>query len=149
MYISDKGIDLIKNFEGFSSVAYLCPAGKTTIGYGHTFKIASQIQTCITELGAEDLLKSDLTSLETYIKSVIRVNLTQGQYDAICSLIFNWGGRSFGKSKGLRELNKGNYSKASIEFFSKDRGVVNIQGRFSKGLYRRREAELRLWNDKA
>ena len=36
MEISQKGIDLIKEFEGCSLTAYKCVAGKQTIGYGHT-----------------------------------------------------------------------------------------------------------------
>ena len=34
MHISQEGIALIKKFEGCELEAYVCPAGKLTIGYG-------------------------------------------------------------------------------------------------------------------
>jgi GH24 family phage-related lysozyme (muramidase) len=46
----------------------------------------------------------------------------------------------------LRFLNKGRYRLAASEFFSRERGVVNVGGKFFGGLYRRRKAELALWN---
>ena len=148
MEISQKGIDLIKEFEGFSAVPYKCPAGKDTIGYGHSFTPLGQVKE-ITREEAEELLRRDLTRIEAYIDSVVKLDLAQGQLDALCSLIYNWGCGSFGKSKGLQELNKGNYSKAANEFFSKDHGIVNIKNKFSAGLNKRRQAELELWNAKA
>jgi lysozyme len=145
MQVSQKGIDLIKKFEGFSSVPYKCPAGKNTIGYGHSFTPSGQINYISSE-EAEKLLKRDLVRIKSYIDSAVKVELTQGKFDALCSLIYNWGCGSFGQSKGLRELNKGNYVKAANEFFSRNSGVVNIKGKFSNGLYSRRQAELELWN---
>jgi len=65
----------------------------------------------------------------------------------MASLVFNWGYGNFGHSKGLIRLNNKRYVLAAIEFFSKEKGIVNIAGVFSKGLYRRRQAELELWND--
>ena len=56
METSQKGIDLIKRFEGFISHAYLCPANKITIGWGHCSKDLKLGQT-ITEVEAENLLK--------------------------------------------------------------------------------------------
>lgn len=146
MQISQKGINLIKEFEGFRPTPYKCPAGKNTIGYGHVIINPSPI-TKVTEEAAHNLLKNDLLKIEYYLKNIIKVELSKGQFDALSSLIYNWGFRNFGNSKGLKALNEANYSKAAIEFFSKEKGVVNIKGKFSKGLYRRRQAELELWDD--
>ncbi|MFB0924379.1 MAG: lysozyme [Vicingaceae bacterium] len=145
MNISQIGLELIKKFEGFSAVPYKCPAGKNTIGYGHTIESDPFIKK-ITQSAAEELLKHDLSRIFVFIKRVVEVPLSQGQSDALCSLIYNWGIGGFVRSKGLKHLNKKNYGLTGIEFFSKEAGVVNIKGKFSRGLYKRRQAELKLWN---
>lgn len=143
MQYSQDAICLIKEFEGFSSVPYRCPAGHNTIGYGHTILVADH--EAINEQQAIKLLQRDLIIFGTYINQRVKATLKQCQYDAICSLVYNWGCTSFGRSKGLMLLNQGKYDLAAIEFFSKERGIVNIKGKFCNGLYRRRQAELHLW----
>jgi len=139
-------INLIKKFEKFSPVPYICPAGKNTIGYGHVIE-KKPFLTHISEQEADLILKKEVQRIEAYLNSVIKkgVKITQGMFDAMVSLIYNWGFGNFGHSKGLKDLNNKDYVSAAIEFFSKEKGVVNIKGKFSKGLYRRRQAELRLW----
>lgn len=83
MKISNQGIDLIKEFEGFSEVPYKCPAGKNTIGYGHVILTPSPL-TKITKESALVLLKKDLVKVESYLNNIIRISLRQGQFDAIC-----------------------------------------------------------------
>lgn len=144
MKISNQGIDLIKEFEGFSEVPYKCPAGKDTIGYGHVILNPSPL-TKITKETALVLLKKDLVKVESYLNNIIRIRLRQGQFDALVSLVYNWGFKKFRYSEGLKALNQANYTKAAEEFFSKEKGVVNIKGKFSNGLYRRRQEELKLW----
>lgn len=145
MIISKKGIDLIKYFEGLSLEPYKCPAGKLTVGYGHVLKATDTPQEITKEI-AETLLNHDIIKFEAYLKSVVDIKLTQGMHDALVSLVYNWGCRNFGASKGLKMLNKNRLVNAAKEFFSKELGVVNVNGKFSEGLYRRRQAELRLWN---
>ena len=149
MRVSVKAINLIKKFEGFSPVPYICPAGKNTIGYGHVIE-KKPFLTHITEMDADLILRKELQRIEVYLNSVIKpdVKVTQGMFDALCSLVFNWGCGNFGQSQGLKRLNNKRYQLAAQEFFSKERGVVNIAGKFSKGLYRRRQAELELWHEK-
>ena len=149
MRVSVKAINLIKKFEGFSPVPYICPAGKNTIGYGHVIE-KKPFLTHITEADADLILRKELQRIEVYLNSVIKpdVKVTQGMFDALCSLVFNWGCGNFGQSQGLKKLNNRRYTFAAQEFFSKSKGVVNIAGKFSKGLYRRRQAELELWNEK-
>jgi lysozyme len=147
MQISQKGIDLIKKFEGFSPTSYKYPEGKDTIGYGHSITTQEKGLTGISEGIAETLLQNDLIRIVAYINSAVRADLTQGRFDALCSLIYNWGCSSFGNSRGLQRLNESNYYIAAHEFFGKNAGVVNINGKFSNGLFRRRQAELEMWND--
>lgn len=145
MIISQKGIDLIKKFEKLALTSYKCSAGKDTIGYGHVLNDNKNIPKSIKKETAEHLFNHDIIVFEAYLKSVVKVKLTQGMYDALVSLIFNWGCGKFGRSKGLQMLNKKKLTNAAIEFFSKEKGVVNVNGKFSNGLYRRRQAELVLW----
>lgn len=149
MKTSEKGLDLIKQFEGFKDYVYMCPAGLPTIGYGHVIDSKSVALTKaaprITREKAEQLLKNDVKEAENAINSSVKVNISQGQFDALVSLIYNWGAYNFKISLGLRKLNAGDYGGAADEFFSKVRGIVNIDSKFSNGLYRRRQAELELW----
>jgi lysozyme len=149
MKVSEKGLDLIKQFEGFRDYVYMCPAGKPTIGYGHVIdqKLVALTKAAprMTREKAEQLLKDDVKEAENAINSSVKVNISQGQFDALVSLIYNWGAYNFKISNGLRKLNAGDYGGAADEFFSKVRGVVNIDSEFSNGLYKRRKAELELW----
>lgn len=149
MKTSEKGLDLIKQFEGFKDYVYMCPAGKPTIGYGHVIdsKLVALTKAAprMTREKAEQLLKNDVKEAEDAINSSVRVTLKQSQFDALVSLIYNWGAYNFKISNGLRKLNARDYKGAADEFFSKERGVVRIKKESSLGLYRRRQAELALW----
>lgn len=147
MRYSLDAIELIKKFEGFSSIPYKCPAGQNTIGYGHTILSSKKIYN-VTEEEAISLLRRDLLIFSNYINQRVKITLKQCQYDALCSLVYNWGCFNFGRSKGLQFLNQSNLLNATTEFFSKEKGVVKIKGKFSSGLFKRRQAELALWNSK-
>lgn len=136
----------VEKYEGFSSAAYTDSNGKKVIGYGHAISCDEHYNQ-ITKKISETILVKDIKDLEVFIKNTVSVPLSRGQTEALISLIYNWGKHNFLKSKGLVLLNQGNYSKAVREFFSKEKGVVNINSKFSKGLYKRRQAELELWND--
>lgn len=145
MNISQKGLEFIKKYEGFQSKPYLCPAGKLTIGYGHIISPHEQFNSPITEKDADRILENDLKVTETTIAKGVTAPLAQGQYDALVSLVYNWGGGNFLRSLGLRCLNDSDYTKAADEFFSSENGVVTIKGKFSQGLYNRRQGELEMW----
>ncbi len=146
MQVSIEAINLIKKFEGFSPVPYICPAGKNTIGYGHVIE-QKPFLTHISEQEADLILRKEVQRVDVYLNRVIKkdVKVNQGMFDAMVSLVYNWGFDNFGRSQGLIRLNNRRYLLAAEEFFSKSKGVVNISGKFSKGLYLRRQAELRLW----
>lgn len=84
MQVSQKGINLIKKFEGFSPTPYKCPAGKNTIGYGHVIE-AKPFLTYVTQEEAETILRKELIRIEVYLNSVIKrdIKVTQGMFDAI------------------------------------------------------------------
>lgn len=84
MQISQKGINLIKEFEGFRPTPYKCPAGKNTIGYGHVIE-AKPFLTNVTKQEAEIILRKELERVSAYLSSVISadIRITQGMFDAM------------------------------------------------------------------
>ena len=135
MNISKKGIDLIKRFEGCRLKAYKCPAGVWTIGYGHTNNVRPD--DIITQDDAEELLKRDLKVHEDNVKRVVKIALTQNQFDALVSFEYNVGYGAFANSTLLKLLNAGNYNGASKQF---ERWVY-AGDRVLEGLVKRRKAE--------
>jgi len=138
MEISQAGIDLIKQFEGFSAKPYLCPAGKLTIGYGHV--ITAKEDFCaggIDVFAAERLLKQDVSMVGDAVLTMALVALSQNQFDAICSLAYNIGRKAFEKSTLLRYLNANKQGMAANEFMR----WVYAGGVIQSGLVRRRQAE--------
>lgn len=142
MRTGDKGINLIKMFEGLRLRAYLCPANKWTIGYGHTGPDVTP-SLIISESEAETLLRKDIRTTETYLNKWAQANgvtLSQNQFDALISFIFNIGIGNFTRSTMAKKLIKGD-STASSEF-PKWRLAG---GKVSPGLERRRAAEKELF----
>ena len=114
MNISANGLAIIKRHEGLRMHAYPDPASggePWTIGYGHTAGVRAG-QT-ITQAEAEAFLLADLAWVERTIDECVTSPLTQGQYDALCSLIFNIGAGAFKGSTLLRELNARDYEAAA------------------------------------
>jgi lysozyme len=141
MNISQKGIDFIKKYEGLQLKPYKCPAGKWTIGYGHV--TTAEKYDIITEETAEQLLLEDIKTAENVINSVVSIPLKQCQFDALVSLVYNIGNKQFLKSKGLTFLNNKDLKNTVIEFFSKEKGFVNVKSKPNQGLINRRQDE---WN---
>lgn len=131
------GMALIKASEGLSLQMYRDPAGLWTIGYGHLIKPDEKIGREIKIKEAEDLLKKDLKQAEKIIQSVVTVELSQNQFDALVALVFNIGSGNFRKSTLLKYLNQGDYSKAADQFLVWDKAG----GRKLPGLTHRREVE--------
>jgi lysozyme len=134
-------LSLIKEFEGLRLEAYLCPAKVWTIGYGHTKTAKPGMK--ITEGGAEALLRHDLEWVESTINKHVKVPLTQNQYDALASFIYNVGAGAFRKSTLLRLLNQGDYDGAAGQFQRWNKAG----GKVLKGLTRRRKAEAEKFRD--
>jgi lysozyme len=104
MRISQNGLDLIKQHESFSPTVYICPAGKPTVGFGHVV-LPNESFTRISEQEAEDLLCKDVSIAENCINNAVKVPITQNQFDALVSFVFNVGCAAFLKSTLLRKLN--------------------------------------------
>lgn len=139
MKTSQKGIDLIKEFEGCRLNAYQDSVGVWTIGYGHTVDVKQGDS--ITQEEAEQLLKDDLLIYEDGVNNLVKVEINQDMFDALVSFAFNLGVGALGKSTLLKLLNRGKYSEASDHFTK----WVYAGGVVLKGLVRRREAEQRLF----
>ena len=135
MRTSQKGIDLIKKFEGCRLEAYKCPAGIWTIGYGHTKGVKDGM--IITQTQAEEFLREDLRIFEQAVEACVKVPLSQNQFDALVSFCYNCGSGALKTSTLLRLHNEGKYSSAADQFlrWNKAGGKVLV------GLTRRREEE--------
>ena len=136
MEISQKGIDLIKQFEGCRLTVYRCPAGVLTIGYGHTGADVKEGQT-ITQEQAEKFLRSDLVVHCNNVSGLVKVPLNQNQFDALVSFEYNIGYGNFKSSTLLRLLNQGDY-KGAAEQFKRWRYA---NGKVLSGLITRRQKE--------
>ena len=144
MQTSDKGIALIKQFEGCRLTAYQDSVGVWTIGYGWTQPVDGKpIRAWMTikQETAERLLKTGLVSYESDVSRLVKVGLTQGQFDALVSFTYNLGARSLSTSTLLRKLNAGDYAGAADEFLRWNKAG----GKVLNGLTRRREAERALF----
>lgn len=146
MKASEKCIDLIKSFEKFEPKTYLDQGRRPTIGYGHLLKKGESFGT-ITESDAMKLLCKDLDNVEACIDKHVDVDLTQGQFDALCMFVFNVGAQNFYDST-LRSLVNNKHFEAAAEEFPKwkyvtDRGTGK---KFvSQGLINRRIKERELF----
>ena len=138
--VSDAGIELIKQYEGLELEAYPDPGNPSTgepwtIGYGHTAGVRRG-NTCTAEQ-AETWLREDIKYAAACIKHLVDAPLTQGQFDALASFVYNVGQTQFGNSTLLRLLNAGNAAGAAAQFDRWNRGASGVLA----GLVKRRAAE--------
>lgn len=137
------GLHLTENAEGLRLKAYPDPATGSepwTIGYGHTgADVYEGLE--ITQEQAELLLKADIQHASNVVNELVKVPLTQHQFDALVDFTFNCGAENFRKSTLLRCLNAGDYSGASEQFNLWVRGG----GHILLGLVTRRQAETDLF----
>ncbi len=139
MKTSQKGIDLIKHFEGCELNAYKCPAGVWTIGYGHIKGV--QEGDVITEQQADEMLVEELNEYENYINTLVTVPLNQNQYDALVSWVYNLGSSNLNSSTLLKVLNSGDYAGVPEQIMRWNKAG----GKVLEGLTRRRQAEADLF----
>ena len=135
-----RGSNLIKHFEGFSPVRYLCPAKIWTIGIGHAVRKGEKWDSptiTITEAEALELLDKDNDEAERAVIRLIRVPLEDYQFDSLVSFCFNLGGGALQRSVLRSCLNRGEYYEASLQF---DKWIWG-GGRILPGLVKRRRAE--------
>lgn len=145
MKISQKGIDLIKEFEGFSAKMYKDAVGLPTIGYGTLIdtKEENYLKTkIITKQEAEQLLRKDVEIFESSVNKMITSKINQNQYDAIVCFVYNLGANNFRKSTLLKKININPNDKTIRDEFMK---WNKAGGMILKGLTRRRKAEADLY----
>jgi lysozyme len=145
MQMSPEGLDLLKRSEGFRGRAYLDVAGFATIGYGHRILPTESFPDGITEAQAEQILANDVQQSEQAVQRLVRVALTQGQFDALVDFCFNLGAGALAGSTLLKELNAGQYEAAREQLLRWD----HIGSQENAGLKARREAEFQLWGTTA
>jgi len=143
MKTSEKGINLIKEFEGYRSTAYKCTSGVWTIGWGHTKGVKEG--NTITRAEAEKFLESDLVRFEQAVNDAGFPNINQNRFDAIVSLAFNIGTYNFSAAKSTlyRLLANGCWNRQFIEQWWICWRISG--GKVQPGLVRRREAEIKLF----
>ena len=120
-------------------------AGFPTIGYGHRIVPPESFPSGVTEPQATTLLAEDVSAAERAVNSLVKVVLTQGQFDALVDFCFNLGAGRLENSTLLRCLNAGRYDDAAEQLLLWDLA----EGEPNLGLKARREAELRLWTSPA
>lgn len=145
MKISQVNLQVLKDLEGFRKSPYLCSAGKWTIGYGTTIypnqkKVTSQDKP-ITEVLASVLLDLHLEMVYRNIGYLVKVELSQNQFDAICMFVYNVGVTRFKTSTILKLINAKLFDIASRQF---DRWIW-AGGKKSNGLIKRRNAEKKIF----
>lgn len=144
MITSKKGLEFIADVEGNKLHSYLDTGGVWTIGVGHTsdagFKVGPNQQ--ITYDKSMELLAIDAKEAEDAINRLVKVPLTQNQFDALVSFVFNLGEGQFAASTLLRKLNAKDYVGAADQFprWNKDNGKEVL------GLTKRRHLEQSVFN---
>jgi len=139
--------EVIKEFEGYSSEPYLCPANIPTIGYGNTMYANGERVTMddskIDKKEADKMLLDTIKSVEKEVKNVVEVKLPAHKLAALISFTYNVGIGNLSNSTLLAWVNSNpNYSQIPSQFRRWNRGG----GKVLKGLIRRREAEIELWD---
>lgn len=140
MSVSNKGVDLICEFEGKRLVAYDDGVGIWTIGFG-TIKYPNGVRvkkgdTCTLDQ-AKEYMRHDLIEFEYTVNSSVKVPLNQNQFDALVSLAYNIGSSAFKSSTLVKKLNTGDYQGAADQF----NVWINAGGKRMQGLVNRRDRE--------
>jgi len=155
MQMSQHGLDLLQQWEGFELKVYNDSAGLPTIGVGHLLTkselssgkivikgVSVKYADGLTNQQALDLLSQDVNPAEQTVGNGVKVSLNQNQFDTLVSFTFNVGGSAFTSSTLLKVLNQGQYAQVPDQL----RRWTRAGGRVVQGLVNRRENEIKLWN---
>jgi lysozyme len=147
--ISDAGLQFVARHEGMRLKLYNDPAGHATIGVGHLVHKGpingtepEEFRKGITEQRALELLREDSAKAVQAVSSLVKVTLSQAQFDALSSFVFNVGRGAFASSDLLKKLNSGNYGAVPNELNRFVRGG----GKKLPGLVARRQDEGKLFS---
>ena len=155
MQMSENGLELLKQWEGFKLAVYKDSAGLPTIGVGHLLTkseltsgkiviggVPVQYADGLTDQQALDLLSQDVTPAEQAVNTRVTVELNQNQFDALVSFTFNVGVGAFQSSTLLKVLNQEQYDQVPTQLLRWTRAG----GQVVQGLVNRRQNEINLWN---
>ena len=155
MQMSEHGLELIKQWEGFKPDVYKDSAGLPTIGVGHLITkseqttgeiviggLPVQYANGLTDQQVLDLLSQDVQPAEQAVNNGVKVALDQNQFDALVSFTFNVGVGAFTSSTLLKVLNQSQYDGVPDQL----RRWNKAGGQVVQGLVNRRENEVKLWN---
>ena len=152
MKVSQKCINQIKQDEGVRNRPYQCPALLWTVGVGHVIDpshakvpladrkqlpIPASWDRVLTAEEIDEILRKDLNRFEAGVLRLIKVKLTQGQFDALVSFSFNVGLGNLQNSTLRMKLNRGDYEGAAEQFLV----WTKAGGKVLKGLVIRRTHE--------
>lgn len=145
--MNQKGLELIKEFEGFRSRSYKCSAGIWSVGFGHTSSAGPpQVGplTVVTREEAEAILQRDLQVFERAVEHAIKVPLNSNQFSALVSFCYNVGPTAFRASSVLKAVNAQQWAEVPrrLALWNKAGGKV------LPGLVRRRAAEAALFMER-
>lgn len=126
-HITQEGLNLIKRFEGFEPKIYLDAAGLQTIGYGHLLRKgeAEMFTNGISREAGEALLIKDVQVAERAVMRLIRIPLTDGQFDALVSFTFNLGSGALQRRKAEAEMYRSCDNTKMKVFYVAKPGNVN------------------------
>lgn len=136
---SDNVVQMIKKHEGFAP-KLTDDVGHPMIGYGCDLSAAEAKKyegRMISEVEAVSLLLARLTPVVDFLNNIVKVPLTQNQFDALCDLVYNIGSGNFSTSTLLKKLNAKDYTGAASEFVKWNMAG----GKVLSGLTKRRESE--------
>jgi len=155
MQMSEHGLELLKQWEGFKNKLYYDSAGLPTIGVGHLLTkselssgkiiingVPVKYDGGLSDQQVLDLLSQDVNPAAQVVTNKVTVGLNQNQFDALTSFTFNVGGAAFTGSTLLKLLNQGQYDEVPGQL----RRWNKAGGKVVQGLINRRENEIKLWN---
>ena len=150
MKTSKNGITLIKRYESFRNIPYLCSAGVPTVGWGNTsYEDGTRVELTdepINRRRAEEVFYFFLNDFERSVNKLVTAELNQNQFDALVSFTYNLGAGNLQISTLLNKINKNKDDKDIVEQFKRwDKARVNGRLRPLKGLTKRRNEEAYLY----
>lgn len=139
MTFTDAALAVIRQYEGLRLTSYRCPAGKWTIGYGHTRDVRPEMTIKPSE--AEALLREDAEVAADSVRRVVKVPLKQHEFDALVSFFLNIGEGKLAGSNTIALLNQARRDA----FLDMHKRWIRANGKILPGLVKRREAEAKLF----
>ena len=134
---------MLKDFEGLKLQEYIDAGGYLSIGYGHLLKDGERYEDGITDEEATELLEQDIQEAEQVVEGMVTVDLTQNQFDALVSFVYNIGGDQFARSTLVKLLNQGMYEEVPKQMARWNKS----NGKVLKALVRRRKIEGERFNN--